>query len=80
MILLVDTQWIGVSWLQTSLQPNFVLFFIIDIDSRNLNAKKKSKEKVIEIEEPKEIVNVGDDEEEDGQEDDVNDEMIFARR
>ena len=80
MILLVDTQWIVVSWLQTSLQPNFVLFFIIDIDSRNLNAKKKSKEKVIEIEEPKEIVNVGDDEEEDGQEDDVNDEMIFARR
>ncbi|XP_030931017.1 uncharacterized protein LOC115956884 [Quercus lobata] len=43
--------------------------------SRNLNAKKKSKEKVIEVEEPEEIVDVGDDEE-DVQED-ANDEMIL---
>ncbi|XP_050259839.1 uncharacterized protein LOC126704890 [Quercus robur] len=42
---------------------------------RNLNAKKKSKEKVIEVEEPEEIVDVGDDEE-DVQED-ANDEMIL---
>ena len=44
-----------------------------------MNAKKKSKEKVIEVEEPEEIVDIGDDEE-DVQEDvqeDVNDEMIL---
>ena len=36
-----------------------------------MNAKKKSKEKVIKVEEPEEIVDVGDDVE------DVNDEMIL---
>uniref|UniRef100_A0A7N2LQ18 Uncharacterized protein n=1 Tax=Quercus lobata TaxID=97700 RepID=A0A7N2LQ18_QUELO len=42
---------------------------------RNLNAKKKSKEKVFEVEEPEEIVDVGDDEE--YVQEDANDEMIL---
>ena len=48
-------------------------FCIIFISPRNLNAKNKSKGKVIEVEEPKEIVNVRD-YKEDIQ--NINDEMI----
>ena len=54
---------------------NIYFFVIIFIGSRNLNAKKKSREKVIEVEEPEEIVNVRDNEEE--VQEDVNDEMIL---
>ena len=42
----------------------YIYFFVINfIGPRNLNAKKKRKEKVIEVEEPEEIVDIGDDEE-----------------
>lgn len=52
----------------------WILFVIIDISPRILNAKKWYKKKVIEIKEQAKIVNVGDDK--DGQEEDFYDEWF----